>query len=171
MNLEKLQLPDFLLADLFKFDVVETKSLPDNTVSLSQPLPVKWFLGENKKNIVILIKDDQSVYLRDEWLGFLTAILGACHLNLGDVAIVNYVKNKFLYAELSEKLAPKYFLSFDVTAQEIELPFIVPNYQVQQYDHCHFLLAPSLETMLADTGPAKLEKSKLWLSLKKIFNV
>src|SRR5476651_2265504 len=119
MNLEKLQLPDFLLADLFKFDVVETKSLPDNAVLRNQPSTAKWFLGENKKNIVILTKDEQAVYLRDEWLGFLTAILGACHLNLGDVAIVNYAKNKYLYTDLSEKLAPKYFLSFDVSAQEM----------------------------------------------------
>ena len=85
--------------------------------------------------------------------------------------IINYAKNNYSYAELTERLAPEFLLLLDVTAKEIQLPFTVPHYQIQQYNHCKFLLTPSLGNMLGDTQEAKLEKSKLWLSLKKMFNI
>jgi len=131
----------------------------------------KWFLGENKKNVVIAVKDEEAVYLRDEWLQFLSTILGACKLNLGDVAILNYAKTNYSYSELTEKLAPEFLLLLDISAKEIQLPFTVPNYQIQQYNNCKFLLSPSLEIIQGESQEAKLEKSKLWLSLKKMFNI
>jgi hypothetical protein len=171
MSFKNLQLPDLLIAELYKDVLVET----NDAVAVekkSQKIPEqKWFLGENKRHVVLAVKDDEAVYLRDEWLQFLSAILMACKLNLGDVAIINYAKNNFSYAELSEKLAPEFLLMLDVTTKEIQLPFTVPYYQIQKYNQCSFLLAPSLRTMQDDTQEAKLEKSKLWLSLKKMFGI
>ncbi len=171
MDLKNLQLPDFLLADLYKSSLVE---LPNEATPKKQTTKItaqQWFLGENKKQVVIVVKDDEAVYLRDEWLNFLSSILSACKLNLGDTSIVNFNKTSCDYEALSEKLSPKFLLLFDVTAKEIQLPFTVPFYQVQQYNNCSFLMAPALENMLGTAQEAKLEKSKLWLSLKKMFNV
>jgi hypothetical protein len=171
MNFTNLQLPDFLLADLYKNVLVE----------LNDEVPVKekepkvttqqWFLGENRKHVVIVVKDEEAVYLRDEWLNFLSSILSACKLNLGDTAIVNYAKTNCTYEELSAKLAPQFLLIFDLTAKELQIPFTIPHYQIQPYNNRSFLMAPALETMLGNTQESKLEKSKLWLSLKKMFNV
>ena len=133
--------------------------------------PLQWFLGENKKHVVIAVKDEEAVFLQDESLQFLSNILGACQLNLADVAIINYSKQTISYTEITEKLAPAFLLLFEVSAKEIQLPFTVPHYQIQKYDNCHFLLAPSLFMMQGDSKEAKLEKSKLWLSLKKMFSV
>lgn len=171
MNFTNLQLPDFLLADLYKDVLVELKNEEPVKKKEVKTATQQWFLGENKKHVVIVVKDEESVYLRDEWLNFLSAILSACKLNLGDTAIVNYTKTNCVYEELSEKLSPKFLLLFDVTAKEIQLPFTVPHFQVQQYNNCNFLLSPALENMLGNAQEAKLEKSKLWLSLKKMFNV
>jgi hypothetical protein len=171
MSFKNLQLPDFLIAELYK-DVLVELNVDNATEKKQKTTPTqKWFLGENKKHVVIAVKDEEAVYLRDEWLQFLSSILGACKLNLGDVAIINYSKNNFSYTELNEKLLPEYLLLFDVTAKEIQLSFTVPHYQIQNYNHCNFLLTPSLQTMQGDTKAAKLEKSKLWLSLKKMFAV
>ncbi|MDE3143970.1 MAG: hypothetical protein KGL19_07435 [Bacteroidota bacterium] len=171
MSFKNLQLPDLLIAELYNDVLVETNEVSTSVKKPQKEPKQKWFLGENKKHVVIAVKDDEAVYLRDEWLQFLSSILIACKLNLGDVAIINYAKNNFSCAELSEKLSPEFLLMLDVTAKEIQLPFTVPHYQIQKYNQCSFLLAPSLQTMQGDTQEAKLEKSKLWLSLKKMFNI
>ena len=192
-NFGKIHLPDFLLVDLFKnnlvlYDdrmtvkkVVATENEKPITASLTIPLipirkqeivtPKKWFLGDNKKQILILVKDIEAVYLRDEWLQFLTNILGACKLNIGDVAIVNYANNPINFTALNEQLNPQFYLLFDVASQDIQLPFTVPNYQLQKFGNATFLLAPSLALMQGTTEAVKMEKSRLWLSLKKLFDI
>jgi len=171
MSFKKLQLPDFLIAELYKDVLVDLNEAETNNSKQKKQPSQKWFLGENKKNVVIAVKDEESVYLRDEWLQFLSTILGACKLNLGDVAIINYAKTNYSYSELTEQLAPEFLLLLDISAKEIQLPFTVPNYQIQQYNNCKFLLSPSLKIIQGNTQEAKLEKSKLWLSLKKMFNI
>ncbi|MFC4231815.1 hypothetical protein ACFOW1_07930 [Parasediminibacterium paludis] len=187
-----IELPDFVLVDFFRDNLVivndivgppntqvvaASQSMPaDTTISpaikkTSLPVPKKWFLGDNQKHIVILVNDIESVYLRDEWLQFLSNILGACKLNLGDVAIVNHANNSMLFADFQQQLAPKHFILFDVATQQIQLPFTMPFYQLQQFGSTQFLLAPSLALMLGNTDAVKMEKSRLWLSLKKMFNI
>lgn len=182
-DLNNITLPDFILADLYKHSLVvmddekpTAKVLPTIEELLPQTekiihQPEKMFLGDNKKGIVIVVKEKDAVYLNDESLNFLSSILGACKLNLGDVAIVNFLTQSFQYVALKEKLQPNFILLFDVAANDINLPFTLPFYQVQQYDHCAILSAPSLQNMLGTTQEAKLEKSKLWLSLKKMFSI
>ncbi len=189
----KIQLPDFLLVDLFKDNLVlyDDKITTKEAVAIEEEKPIvatitstiipikkqeiiaskKWFLGDNKKQILILVKDAEAVYLRDEWLQFLTNILGACKLNIGDVAIVNYANNPVNFTALNEQLNPQFYLLFDVASQDIQLPFTVPNYQLQKFGNTTFLLAPSLALMQGTTEAVKMEKSRLWLSLKKMFEI
>ncbi|SJZ96095.1 hypothetical protein [Sediminibacterium ginsengisoli] len=213
MSGDKVQLPDFLLAELYKsslvvLDDVEGRALatvaaprppaPDPVVAAAVPpspvvnvrstpaveVPVPAvipanvpaseklsFLGNNGKNILILVSDPASVHLNDEALQFLSAILGACKLNLGDVAIINAQHNDISYDYLKSQMQPKQLLLFGIDTRLVQLPFVVPQYQVQAYDKCQFLLAPPLSAMLGNSQEAKLEKSKLWLSLKKIFGL
>lgn len=173
----RIQLPDFILADWYKDALVILNDVqPSNKIvePLAEPLqikPEKIFLGDNKKGVVIVVKETEAVYLNDESLQFLSNILGACKLNLGDVAIVNHHSQTLQYSILKELLQPNYLLLFDVDAKDINLPFTLPNYQLFPYDKCNFLTVPSLQKMLGNTQEAKLEKSKLWLSLKKMFNI
>lgn len=212
MSSQKHQLPDFLLADLYRSSIVLVEE--EGTVPKNQPVreapaaeqimpekppvatetdpaiaalvkPVKekkeknavadlsgeWYLGDNRKKITIVVNEDEAKYLKDDSFQFLSAILGACKLNMGDVAIVNYENSPLTYTQLKEKLSPSYLLLFDITAKQVQLSFTVPFYQVQKYDGCQFLLAPSLEKMLGTGQDAKLEKSKLWLCLKKMFEI
>lgn len=168
MSFTELQLPDFVLADLYKDVLVEQKS--DHPVKKKEVKmqPQQWFLGDNRKNVTIVVRDEEAVYLRDEWLEFLSSILAACHFNLADVAIINYTKTNCTFSELVEKTAPLFLILFDVTTQEMHLPFIVPHYQVLQHNNCSFLLAPSLQSMLDNTQG---EKRNLWTSLKRMFNI
>jgi hypothetical protein len=175
MNDEKIQLPGFLIADLYKNSLVITGDEPVAEKKIpkakGQAIDRQWYLGSNLQKITLLVNEKEAVYLQDDSLQFLSNILGACKLNLGDVAIVNYHNDQVDYTSIKEKLSPNYLLLFGVTAQQVQLSFTVPHYQVQKYDGCQFLLAPPLDTMLGNTQEAKLEKSKLWLSLKKMFNI
>jgi len=175
MNSEENILPGFVLADLFKNSLVIMDDEPK--LQKEQPKPVinqterQWYLGSNLRKITLLVNEKEAVYLADDSLQFLSSILGACKLNLGDVAIVNYHNDPVNYSLLKEKLSPNHLILFGVTAKEIQLPFMVPHYQVQKHDNRSFLLAPPLATMLGNSQEAKLEKSKLWLCLKSMFGI
>ena len=175
MNLEKNQLPGFLLADLFKSSLVIVDGEHIVETQLSQPVTEaiqrQWYLGSNLRKITLLVNEKEATYLPDDSLQFLSSILGACNLNLGDVAIVNYQNDPVNYSFLKENLSPRHIILFGVAAKQIQLSFMVPHYQVQKHDNCSFLLAPPLHTMLGDSQEAKLEKSKLWLCLKNMFAI
>jgi hypothetical protein len=174
MNNPNFQLPDFLIADLYKQSIVLAGDEPET--GKKQPEKAKtaarqWYFGSNLQKITLLVTEKEAVYLQDDSLEFLSSILSACKLNLGDVAIVNHHNDPVDYNFLKENLSPTCLLLFGVTAQQVQLPFTVPHYQVQKYDGRQFLLAPPLTAMLGASQEAKLEKSRLWLSLKKMFNI
>lgn len=200
MSLDKINLPDFLIADLYKDNLVVfndvqapkakvkevtnnqekiNENIIDTSIAVAQPAmpptaPLtskNLFLGDNKKQIIIIVKDDEAVFLRDERLNFLSSILSACKLNLGDVAIINYRNNALSFQALQEQLNPKFMILFEVGTSELQLPFTVPNYQIQKHGTCTFLFANALQSMLGGSAEDKIEKSKLWLSLKVMFNL
>jgi hypothetical protein len=193
-GLQNIQIPGALIASLYKDTLIALDSFKENEEKHEEnpvkPAPVqpvtpqpqqpaapvmapttKWFLGDNAKGIVILVQDNENVYLAEESLQLLSGILSACRLNLGDVAIVNTTQVHYSYSQIKEQTLVRYFFLFNVPTQSVQLPFAIPHYQVQQYDGCTFLTAPDLTQMMGNAPEAKLEKSKLWLCLKKIFNL
>jgi len=168
-------LPVFVLPELYKnhLVIVNEPSIGNKIEkkNLESDPKEREFLGNNQKKITILVSDKEAVFVNDHALQFLSAILTACKLNLGDVAIVNLVNQTLSYQAIKEWLTPKHMILFDIEATSIQMPFKLPFYQVQGYDQCSILFAPSLNTMMGDSREAKLEKSKLWLSLKNMFNL
>ncbi|MFY7898986.1 MAG: hypothetical protein ACOVNY_02305 [Chitinophagaceae bacterium] len=184
MSLEKIELPAFLLADIFQHHLVEViekdASVSIQKESVEVPLNIekkatspdkKWYLGNNEKKITIIVNDADAVYLKDEWLQFLSNILAACKLNLGDVAIINFAQSEIVFKDVQEKLEPLHLIVFDVALSTLQIPFTIPHYQLQSYSNCQFLTAPSLGEMLGQSEQVKVEKAKLWGSLKKMFNI
>ncbi|HRH47667.1 MAG TPA: hypothetical protein PLP23_02875 [Panacibacter sp.] len=181
----KINLPETVIAGLFKDNLVlvEEKSIPaipagqqvtnkkEKQEAAAEPTSKKWYLGDNKKNIVIIIKDPSAVFINDEWLGTLGKLLAACKLNIGDVAIINQLKTNIDFAAMKDQLQPKYVLTFDTLIQDIKLPFTIPHFQIQQYAGTTFMTAPALTLSDAATDAVKMEKRKLWEKLKIIFSV
>jgi hypothetical protein len=131
----------------------------------------KPFLGDNAKGILLLVKDDNNVHLAEESLQLLTGILAACRLNMGDVAVMNMARHTTSFAQLRQQMQVNYCFLFDIGLEEVNLAFAIPPYQVFVHDNCTFLSAPAISRMLGATEEGKLLKSKLWVCLKKIFNV
>lgn len=174
MSLQKTALPPFMVADWYANHLVLTDTAEKkaaNPVKTVGTQPTQWYLGNNQQHIVILVKTPEAVYLPDDQLQFLSAILSACNKNMGDVAIVNLHNQPLLYTQLKEKLNPAFLLCFDVSARDIELSFSIPHYQLQAYDQCKFLFAKGLEKMLGTTDIVKTEKRNLWEGLKKMFEL
>lgn len=174
MDLNHLELPSYLIADLYKKSLVEPVKKP-GSVQKSEPdieinhINSVWkYLGNNHNNILIIVNTNEAVYLLDHELAFLTGILGACKLSIADVAIMN-LKNhpNASYKELISFFKSKIVFLFDVEPVVFGLPVNFPHYQVQAFVNTSFLFSPSLKELEND----KLKKSKLWVCLRRLFNV
>ena len=129
------------------------------------------FLGKNGKKISILVQSPGIPFLPDNQLTFLTKILEACRMNIGDVAIVNTATAPVAIAELKQQLQPTAVLLFGLEPTAIKLPINFPEFKVQPYDNCSYLSAPALTRLVQQNEESKLLKSKLWVCLKTLFNV
>ncbi|MBS1730367.1 MAG: hypothetical protein JSS67_06270 [Bacteroidetes bacterium] len=174
------QLPDFILADLYKnvfiFPGKSHETHPSRTEKPASPVDSKkpdkdiQILGKNLKNILIIVKENSEEIIRGERKSVLLKILAACNLVIDDVAIMNMSKKITSFEEIKLSFIPEKVLLFDISTKDIGLPFIIPHYQVQHFDHCIFLSAPGI-LLDKDEGDEniKAEKLKLWSALKKIF--
>ena len=129
------------------------------------------FLGKNGKKITILVQSPGTPFLPDNQLTFLTKILEACRMNIGDVAIVNTATVPVNITAIKQQLQPTVLLLFGIEPTSIKLPINFPEFKVQPYDNCSYLSAPPLTQLVQQSEESKLLKSKLWICLKTLFNV
>lgn len=185
MSLNNLDLTAALLSNLYPNALVvsdsgiEKQSQPSpqpaapvvasTPVAVTEPPATGWkFLGNNLKNIVIVVRSGEAVHLPDEELGFLTNMLTACKLGLADVAIVNFEKHPGkTYKDFLDEFRARAVLLFGVTPAEFNLPVNFPLFQVQTLGNSTFLYTEPLGRMKDDP----LLKSKLWVCLRNVFNI
>jgi hypothetical protein len=128
-------------------------------------------LGNNNKQITIIVKELDAAFINDQHLQFLSNILTACKLNLGDIALINQANTPLLFTEIEQKNQPKFLILFDISPNELLIPLAIQPYDIVGYKNCQMLIAPSLQVMNGDSIAAKTEKGKLWMSLKKMFQL
>jgi hypothetical protein len=166
----KDRLPAFVIAELFRNTLVDTgEQTKQKFIKEESSKAKKIYLGNYERKIIVLVNDTENVHLNDKDLEFLTGILNACKLNLAQIALINFNKNAVDFAQLKKEMQPEYLLLFGVNALQIDLPFTMPHYQVQQYDNCKIVTAPALAEINQASQQAKAEKTKLWKSLKNMF--
>jgi hypothetical protein len=136
----------------------------------SAPLAYK-FLGNNRQRVVVIVRFAGEAFLPENHLQMLTKMLGACKLNLGDVAIVNDATLPVNMNTLKEQLSPQRVLLFGIAPDETGLPLNFPYFKDQEYAGTTYLYTPSLEELNQETEEGKLLKRRLWECLKKIFGV
>ena len=168
----KIKLPGFIIADLYKDSLVvlneESMIAPESHTSAVEETP--FYSGNNTQHICIVLNNATHVFADDESLQLLSNLLAALNYTLADAALINYYRTPLDYSTISEVLQPRVCLLFGVTTKALQLPFIIPNYQLQQYENCTFIQACSIEEMKANDDKAKAEKRKLWNCLKTVFN-
>jgi len=172
MSLNSIKFEPTDIASLYKNSLVEINAkqqvLPQTNTN-TEPVATGWkYLGENKKKTLVVVRNADAVHLPDKQLAFLSKLLTACNLSLADVAILNFQNhNSSGFNEILNYYKPKVVLLFDVEPGEFGLPMIFPQFQVQGYKDAVFVSSPSLDTI----EPDKSLKGKLWICLKKIFNL
>lgn len=180
MSLNKLQLPDFVIANLYKNNLIDTEEeyqISKQEVKIKEVIEKEstkneiQYLGSHNKKITILLHDTENVYLDDSHLQFITTILKACNLTIADVAIINLHNQALNYKIFQEQLPSKYFILFNVSTNDVQLPFTIPMYQNQNYNQQQFLVTPSLVILNNETQEARIEKTKLWNALKNMFEI
>ena len=167
------QLPGFVLADLYgkSLVVLNNEMQPTSAQKNSETKPEKKFLGKYEKPVVVLVNDAENIFIDDESMQFLSGILNACKLNLAQIALINFHNYEAKFSDLKKEMKPKFLILFGVTALQIELPFTLPDYQVQSYDNAKIMMAPALKMLNNNSAEAKAEKTKLWKSLKNMFDL
>ncbi len=128
-------------------------------------------LGNNRQHVAVIVRFPGEAFLPENHLQMLTKMLGACKLNLGDVAIVNDATQQVNINVLKDQLSPKRVLLFGVSPEETGLPLNFPAFKDQEYAGSTYLYTPSLDELNKETEEGKVLKRKLWESLKKIFGV
>ena len=166
MSLDNIQIPGFLYQSMFRNNLVDLKpDLTDKVLKKKTPID---FLGGNEKKIIFLANDSQSKFLGDVQMKFLYDLLTACRLTMADIAFVNFFQNNSIsYRELTAQLYPKTILLFGVSANELDLPFAIPFFQIQNFQEQIYLISPSLGELQTN----KELKKQLWECLQKIFNI
>jgi hypothetical protein len=191
MSFNNIQLPGIVIAGLYKKGIIQgepetvaatapavapvaTAPVQPAEVTTASPSPAAAtykLLGNNRQQVVIVVRFPGEVFLPESHLQMLTKMLGACKLNLGDVAIVNEATQGIDINLLKEQLHPKKLLLFGVTPEETGLPLNFPPFKDQEYAGCVYLCAPGLDQLNMDNEEGKTLKKKLWESLKKLFGV
>jgi hypothetical protein len=163
MSLDNIQLSDQTCAILFSHNLIEDQA--SNGEPESQEKIKIDCLGENQKHVLFLVNDPSNKFLGDEEMEMLLKLIAACKLSMADIALVNFQSNRIHYRQLNVQFNPKKILIFGVSTAELELPFEIPYFQVQQFQQQFYLTAPSLKDLLDNTDL----KKELWISLQKIF--
>lgn len=151
-----------MLADLYRNSLVETES----KTATPGPKHLKY-LGNNQKNIIVIVSHDAVPFLPDEELSFLSNVLAACKLSIADIGIIN--SQNVDQADLQNIInseANKVLL-FGIEPLAIGLPINFPAFQLQPFNNRTYVHAPVLSRIENDKGL----KGRLWTSLKAMFGI
>jgi len=164
MSLDNIHLSGKITAALYRDVLVDAKK-NENI------FPRYRFLGNNQKQITFVVKSHSEVFVEERHLPFITKMLEACKMNVGDIALVNHAATPVIIQQLKKQLEPTKLILFGIQSVEIKLPFSFPPFKTQVYDGCTYLCVPSLQELDAEVPESKLLKSKLWVCLRKLFEI
>jgi hypothetical protein len=164
MSLDNIHLSKKITSALYKDFLVDAKK-NENV------LPRYKFLGNNQKQITFVVQSHDEVFVEEKHLSFITKMLEACKMNIGDIALVNHTTTPIIIQQLKQQLRPQMLILFGTESVDIKLPFSFPQFKTQAYDGCTYLCVPSLNELDSEVPESKLLKSKLWVCLRKLFEV
>jgi hypothetical protein len=151
--------------------VAEPQPQPQSQPPQPQPQPSTPYsvLGHFSRRVLVVLQDAEAVHCNDTALAFLTKVIGAVGLSMEHIAILNTNDKQVTYPELKSQWPAEVALYFGVEPASIGVPMRFPHFQVQPWDGCTFLFAPSLSELNGSTPVQVEQKKQLWMALKKIF--
>jgi len=173
MNLNEIRLPPTVIADLYKKSLIALPVIANASATVSseevQTAPFQY-MGNNLKQILIVVYYPDQNFLPDEQLRFLNAVLKACNLSLEDTAIVNFATFKPDYNLLRQLMLPRIMLFFGVRAEFITVLGNPTEFEQTKFEGITTLFVPDLERLNQNNNEGKILKKKLWSALKYLFD-
>lgn len=169
MDLDHLTLSPYQVSLLYKKSLVITGERPAAAaVKAPQAREPLKYLGENKRHILLLVRDTEAVYLEEKAFTFLVSILNACGLSMEAVALVNTARTGDTPLEdIARELDSRFVLLFGIDPEELWLPAPPPAYQVLTIDSRSYLCADELASIERE----RTQKGRLWACLKQLFQL
>lgn len=167
MSIDNIRIPNSLYKALYKNNLVDLQKKSTHTGASSTESQIA-FLGGNEKHVIFLVKNEECKFLNDSELNFLSSLLSACNITMADIAVINFSNCRELdHNTLSSKFKGSKVLCFGVSAEEIDLPFNIPYFQVQPFKESQYIFSPELKVIREDTEA----KKQLWGGLQRLFNL
>ncbi|UYQ93666.1 hypothetical protein MKQ68_00940 [Chitinophaga horti] len=164
MSLSSVQLDPYLLAKMYTQPIIPEEKQAGPVVQ--KELPKVKYLGENQKNILLLIQNENDAYLNDESFNLLTNILNACKLGMQDVALANVAHYTALSLADWQKVIPfSRCVIFGIGPDQLAVE--APVYQLTTFGEVTALFSHDLSFI----GSDKTLKGRLWVGLQKLFNI
>lgn len=165
MSLEGLQLDPYLLAQMYDQPIIPEEGRTQPAVV--KALPKVKYLGENQKNILLLIQNESEAYLNEELFNLLANILNACKLGMQDVALINMASYPGLtLADLKQAVPAKQCIFFAIPPASLGLGQM-QTYVIETHEQIPVLYSDALQLIATD----KQMKGKLWMGLKQLFGI
>lgn len=166
MSLENFQIPVLLLPELYKDSLVQLDITQASADKIEENELI--FLGNNRKNILILVNESESVHLEDVNMELLSNILNACKLNMNDVCLINVnKKNKIIVKNLISQFKAECLLIFGNLPISTQLPDTLNLYENKVHENCRMLQVDDLNKIGSNPELKKI----LWNALKALFNL
>lgn len=122
------------------------------------------FLGNNNRNILILVSDEQNDVSDEKGRELLRKIVKSINLSASDFALLNYAKYKGTsYEELKARFSSVIVFAFGVSAEQLGLKKHPVNTVVTEGD-VKLIFSSTLQMLDEDTNGKKV----LWGSLKQL---
>ncbi|HEV3223403.1 MAG TPA: hypothetical protein VGZ90_11010 [Puia sp.] len=177
MGINHIRLSAELIASLYPESLV-TKNGPDPDIKQIKTVLTQNkeesgypFLGKNLHSICFLVGYPDDEFIPEDQLAFLQKILNACKLNMDDIALVNANLNSVDLQVLKNQFQPRIIFLWGAVPAITGLAQNFPDMAISTLENIRILPVLQADSMSSD-NPKGLElKRKLWISLKKLFNL
>jgi len=177
MGINHIRLSAELIAVLYPETLIAEKG-PDSDIELikagltqNKKESVYPYLGKNLNSICFLVYYPDDEFIPEDQLAFLQKILIACKLNLDDIALINTNRNPVELQVLKNIFQPRIIFLWGAVPKLSGFNQHFPDMTISTWENIRILPVMQAVLMSRD-NPAGLElKRKLWISLKKLFNL
>lgn len=123
------------------------------------------FLGNNKRNILILVNDEENEVSDEMGRELLRKIVKSVNLSANDFALLNYANYRGTgFQALQDYFCSTLIFAFGVTAAQLSLATSHPEHVIVQEGSVRMIFSSELKTL--DKNPAG--KKALWGSLQNL---
>ena len=177
MGIDNIQLSPDLIAALYPETLVAANDSgtdgikPQTALPGKSPVPAYPYLGKNLRSIIFLVDYPDHEFIPENQLAFLQKILGACKCSLDDIALINTSSLAVRLDELIIQFHPQIiFLWGAVPAIAGQLP-VFQDLSVSLMEGISIIPVLQANNMNTDYKEGLELKQRLWVCLKKLFNL